>query len=195
MTRTPVPMSMRRSRERGGMIIMVVLMMLILLTITSLGLSRNAFQQAITSGTLRQASQAENMAAAGIEWGIFWLAPDMSGTRPAATVGAQAVQTSGAALAVSGNFGTPGSTFSGTSDMTVATGTASTQSFDMTLTLMGHVVPVATGFTGHGLSTTDNSSTQSLNLWALTTTGYVTYNNGMAFTSRQQAWVTMPPQI
>ena len=80
----------------------------------------------------------------------------------------------------------------GTTDMTVATTGNVTQTFDVSLTLMGQVKPPLQGLTP-GDSSATAFSTQTLNLWAIVCNGYLTYNNGPVFTHRREVWVTTPP--
>ena len=191
---TPRKSTFSQSRpEQGGITIMVSLLLLVLLTITSLAMSKSAVRSAIATGSLRQSYATVNTADAGIEWAIFWLTPDPNNpaTRPAATGGAAALQTSAASLILATKFGIPGSTVTN-ADMTLPAVDAASQKFDVTLTLMGQVAPGYTGFMSTPSSTTATSA-QALYLWCITTNGYMTYPGGPTFTQRREVWLTTPP--
>jgi len=184
-------------RERGAITVIVVLMLLLLLTVSAIGMSKNATRSAIAAGTMRQVSQAENTADAGLEWAVYWLAPDYTGLRATATGAALALQNQSLALTTAAQFGQPASTVlsntsTSTNDMTVATTGNVKQTFDVSLTLMGQVTPPLQGLTP-GQTSATAFSTQTLNLWAIVCNGYLTYNNGPVFTHRREVWVTTPP--
>ena len=66
--------------ETGGITILVVLMLLVLLTIAAIGMSRNSLREVVSSGTVRQGAMVRNTADAGVEWSIYWLDIQNSGT-------------------------------------------------------------------------------------------------------------------
>ena len=76
-------MHQERSAERGGITILVALMLLVFLTITAIGMSRNAFREVVISGTTRQGAMVRNVADSGVEYGILWIEPPS--LRPGAT--------------------------------------------------------------------------------------------------------------
>ncbi len=185
----PAPETPQRDpAERGGITILVVLSLLVLLTIASLAMSKNAIRQGITAGTIRQAAQAQNMADAGIEWTVFWVAPDFSGNRAAPTGGALALQTARDTLQANANFGFAGSPIS-TADMTVSSAGGITQSFDVAVTLMGQVTPPG-GSPNPSRSSASALSATALNLWGVRTNGYLAYSGGPTFIHRREAWFT-----
>jgi Tfp pilus assembly protein PilX len=51
---------------------MVALMMLVFLTLTAVGMSRNAFREIVSSGFSRQGAMARDVADSGLEWALFW---------------------------------------------------------------------------------------------------------------------------
>ena len=180
-----------RPGERGGVAIIVVLMLLMLLTVSTLAMSKNSTRSAIAAGTLRQVALAENTADAGLEWAVYWLSPDYTGLRATATGSALALQNLSLALVTAAQLGSPSTTLT-TADMGLATTSNATQSFDIKLTLMGQVTPPLQGLSGNQSSVTA-FSTQTLNLWAVTCNGYLTYPNGTTFAHRREVWVTTPP--
>jgi hypothetical protein len=182
----------KRSRETGAITIMVVLLLLVLLTITSLSLSRNSMRTAIASGSVRQSVQAQNVADAGLEWAIYWIAddPNNPAVRPAATGGALALQTSRNSLQAAGDFGAAGATLT-SSDFTLPATANASQTFDLTLTYMGQILPYGTSMP-LGKSTTDFTPT-SLNLWDIRADGNAVYAGGPTFTRRREVWLTLPP--
>ena len=186
-----MPEPVHRPFETGGITILVVLMLLVLLTLSSLGLSRNAFRSAIVAGTIRQVAQAENVADAGLEWAVYWVAPDPNtpGVKPAASGSALALQQAAATIAQAGSYGTPSSPITG-SDLTLSTAGGNTQNFDITVTLMGTVTPFYTGMT-----TNNAMVAQTLLLWNLKSNGYISYANGQTYTHRREVWLTLPPPI
>ena len=170
---------------------MVVLVLLVLLTIASLGMSKNAIRQSITASTIRQGAETQNLADAGIEWAVYWVSPDFTGLRATPTSGALSLQSIRDTLQLQGQYGTPATTLS-TADMTLATGSNTTQSFDVTMTLMGQVIPTGTSMNPTKLNTTAPTQT-ALNVWGVRTNGYLTYTGGPTFVNRREAWFTAPP--
>ena len=153
--------SMRYQRhpdQEGGIAILVVLMLLVLLTISALGMSKNAFRSAIAAGTLREAHQAENVADAGLEWTVYWMGADTNNPvkRAAPASGALAIQNQMAALEAAGTYGIPGTTLTSASypELTVSSADSTTQSYDVTLNLMGQTQPYYQGQGAGSTSTT-----------------------------------------
>jgi Tfp pilus assembly protein PilX len=191
------------SSEHGGITIVVVLMLLVLLTISTLALSKNSVRSAIASGTLREAYQAENVADAGLEYAVYWTSPDPNSPaqRPAPgdTI-AQQLQATRNYLQLQGalgipypvNAGTPASTSPTTTPMTFTVGTSGTvtETFDLTLMLMGDYTPPLTT-KQLGSSTTAFNAT-SLNLWSVVADGNLAFANGQTFTHRREVWFTLP---
>jgi len=188
----PAPVHAPRApRQRGGITILVTMLLLVLLTIASLALSKSSIRQAITSGTIRQAAQAQNLADAGIEWAVYWVAPDFSSTRATPTSGALSLQGIRDSLQLAGSYGTPAATLS-TSDMTLSSASGLTQSFDVTVTLMGQVFPGGTSMNVTRLNATATTAT-ALNLWGVRTNGLLAYSGGPTFVHRREAWFTAAP--
>lgn len=175
-------------RQQGAITILVVLMLLVLLTIASLAMSKNAIRSAIASGTLRQVHQAENASDTGLEWAVYWM--NNAATTGAGTGGALALQNQMVAMQQAGNFGMPATTLV-SPDFTLSTASNVTLSYDVTLDLMGQTVPFYQG-QGPGGTSTTAPQVSALNLWTVTSNGYVTYPNGVTFTHRRQVWVTTP---
>ena len=189
------PHPLGRPRETGAITILVCLLMLILLTVASLGMSKNSLRSAIASATLRQSTEAGNIADAGLEWAVFWLASDPNNppVRPAATGGAQALQSVQTTLQSTGSFGVPTPVvYSPATDFTLSSGAGITQGYALSLTLMGQLTPFLTSMQ-QGKSTTDFTPT-ALNLWAVRADGNVAFGNGMTFSRRREVWLTLPPQ-
>ena len=183
-------------QERGAVSIMVVLMLLVLLTISSIGMSRNALRSAIASGTQRQAHMAENTADAGLEWAIYWMSadPNTPPKRAAPAGAALALQTQMLAMQAAGAYGTAGATLTPAAhtEFSIPSTGAATLTYDVTLNLIGQTTPNLQGFTPGASSPTAPTAT-SLNLWTVTTNGYVAYPGGPTFVNRREAWVTIPP--
>jgi hypothetical protein len=181
-----------RHPESGAITIMVVLMLLVLLTLSAVGMSRNSLRAIIASGTVSQGSQAQNVADAGLEWAVFWLAADPNSPplRPAATGGALALQGVRDSIISGASIGLP-TAVPASSDFTLPGTGHARSSFDLTLTLMGQL-PAPNTSPQPGKSTTDFTPA-SINLWAIGTNGSLAYGGGPSFTRRREVWVTVPP--
>jgi Tfp pilus assembly protein PilX len=187
----PSPSPQERAQEHGGITIVVVLMLLVLLTIASLAMSKSAIRAGITSGTLRQATQAQNLSDAGLEWGIFWLAPDTNPVpqKPNPTGGALALYNLALQEKGSLSLGSTSAPLT-SSDFTILTTANATQSFSLTLTYMGQLTSF--GSTSTSSTSTTALSATSYDFWNIRSDGQVTYTGGPTFTHRREVWVSMP---
>jgi hypothetical protein len=178
---------------------MVALMLLVLLTIAAVSMSRNSFQDIVSTGFARQAAMTRNVADSGIEWALYWTT-------------LQNVPTSGSALALTtlettllqnnnlagittdiltGGAYTPGK--NQLSDLTWSSPTATT-GFTMGLTRMGKLP--GTGMSqglGAGAYSPANGNVvaQDADLWAIRADSQVQQGN-VVFIHGQEAWISTP---
>lgn len=185
--------------QTGGVTILVALMLLVLLTVSAVAMSRNSLREIIISGTVRQGTEARNVADSGLEWSCYWLTPDVAGLTKATP--------DAAALA----FGTPVKELSGTMELSgvnravAATGVmtrtesdGASRSFSLDLIRMGKQ---QLDLTGGAPSTGAGGMTQAIptemlpDIWSVRSTGRLSYGTaGLTFQHVREAWVTAPPQ-
>jgi Tfp pilus assembly protein PilX len=189
MEHTP-EIELRRRGEAGGIVILVALSMLILLTIASLAMAKNSMREVITTGTMRQGAQSQNLADAGLEWSLYWMTDDLTGTRSAPSGGALAVRTMKEAFVKSTQAGVLSAVITDP-DMTLYSDPSVTQKFQLYMTYMGTPMLTLTSEVA-GKSSINAISPATLQLWSLRADGMVQYP-GITFTHRREAWFTVPP--
>ena len=183
-----------RTGEAGAVTILVTLMMLVLLTVWAVAMSKNALREVIITGTSRQGAQVRNLSETGIDWSIYWMMDDLTGSRTAPTTGtgAYALRAQKSTLVAAQQTGIISNAIS-TTDMTLtANGVNPAQSFQVFLTYMGN--PRLT-FTQQDVraSSISAATAGTVQLWAVRSDGYLTYTGGPTFINRQEAWITLPP--
>ena len=193
------------SAQRGGITILVALMLLVLLTVTAVGMSRNAFREVVISGTERQGAQARNVADSGCEYGILWMSPPSLRVAPASS-SAEKLQGLAAHLLEDQLYGTPydlgqnacTTSNTGTPPADLQVPAQSGNGFNLALTAMGKLPTanqsqsagsVTSGFTpaigGLNLAAPD--------LWALRSDG-VAKAGEVTFYHSKEAWISTPPR-
>jgi len=199
-----------RSNELGGVTILVTLMLLVLLTIAAVGMSKNAFREAIASGTARQGAMASNVADSGVEWSIFWMDYNNSGNASGAAANLVAMKTalladeslSGKAWDImSGSTAAPTAYTPGTNvaltlpSLTTVSGTVQTQTVSEGMTRMGKL-PVSdmsqgssTGYT----PSTGSETKQAPDLWSIRSDAQVKVGT-VSFTHGKEVWIATPVQ-
>ena len=193
-----IPTKQDRNPEAGGITILVTLLLLVLLTISALAMSKNALREVIITGTSRQGSQVRNLADTGLEWSIFWLMDDPTGTRPAvaADSGASALRTLKGQLVTSQQTGIMSPAIKDTGavkDMTLTPdGVNPTQRFELFLTFMGNPPLKYTGAIANA-SSIAAASPATVQLWSVRSDGYIDYSGGTTFLHKREAWFTVPP--
>lgn len=183
----------RRSAELGGITILVSLMLLVLITIVAVSMSKNTLREVVISGTTRQASQVRNLADTGLEWSIYWMADDLTGTRsaPASSSGAKALRDQRDTFISSQQTGVPSAAISN-ADMTLATTNGISQRFQLVLTYMGNPRLKYTQSDVRA-SSISAASPGTVQLWSVRSDGILDYGSGPTFVHRREAWFTMPP--
>jgi hypothetical protein len=187
---------LRKSRtgEAGAATILVTLMLLVLLTIWAASMAKNSLREAIITGTSRQGAATRDLTEAGIDWSIYWMMDDLTGTRstPTAGSGAYALRAQKSTMVAAQQTGILSSAITN-ADMTLpAPNSSSTLSFQVFLTYMGNPVLPYTQTDVHA-SSISAASMGTVQLWALRSDGYMTYTGGPTFINRQEAWITLPP--
>lgn len=171
--------------ERGGITILVVLMLLVLLTISAIGMSKNALREVIITGTQRQAVEVRNVADSGLEWSIHWLnEPNRIGRGP--DDGAKALISYFNELTSSEDLlGESRSVTAMEDTPMVSTAFGGTQSYNVTTVRMGELeMPM--------VSQTPGVVVQNPLLWSLRSDATLDFG-GMTFQHSRESWVAAPP--
>lgn len=194
--RTPDP------GQRGAITIMVALMLLVLLTIAAVGMSRNAFREAVSSGFVRQGAMARNVADSGLEWSMYWI--DNANSQVASGSALSMVNEANILLAdtsqrglakdiITGNAYTYGAAALQT-DQTLPLTAAVTAGYTIGLTSMGKVTTTGSSQTaGPGFRPAMQQDNLSPNLWAIRADARVV-QGGVPFIHAKEAWVSTPVQ-
>lgn len=173
---------MQRSlrREAGGITIIVALMLLSLLTVVAFGLSRGSFREVITAGTVRQGQEVRNLADSGLEWGVYWVTPEVNQDGGvAATNLVKVLNELSAKTELQGleRAVTPAGSMTKTAD-------GVTREFGLTVVRMGQL-PVPN--TSETLAKPD--------LWSVRANAQLKYANGITFNHRRESWILAPPRV
>jgi len=188
------PMRNSRTHEAGAITILVTLMLLVLLTVWAIAMSKNALRETIITGTSRQGAQVRNLADTGIEWSVFWMMDDLTGSRatPAAGTGAYYLRAMKSNLIASQQTGILSSALS-TADMILSpSGANPAQRYEVFLTYMGN--PRVKFTQSEVRSSSISAATPgTVQLWAVRSDGYLEYSGGPSFVHRREAWFTVPP--
>jgi len=189
--------------EAGGITILVVLMLLVLLTISAIGMSKNAFREIVISGTARQGSMARNAADSGIEWSIFWM--DLNNSTSASGMAKNLADTKAKLLADPTYSGKPWDIAKTTmTDYVPGTNTAetlassggTTQAYTIGLTRMGKL-PITDMSQGLGAGAftpaTGSEAKQAPDLWAVRSDSQISVG-GVVFSHAKEAWISTPVQ-
>jgi len=172
----------------GGITILVVLMLLILLTISAVGLSKNAIRESIIAGTARQGMVVRNLADAGLEWTVFWL--DDSNVAATST-GAGALQAKANTLLITPDLAGQYQLLSAGAyaDMSLNNVVGSDQQyFDMRLMSMGKLPVLMTS--QNVIATNTPSEALFPDLWAARADGHYIQGGAMDFVHSKEVWVS-----
>lgn len=201
-----------RAGEAGAVTLLVSLMLLVFITLTAVGMSRNAFREVVTSGMARQGALARNVADSGVEWSIFWMdysnssyatgsAANLNNLKLALLNGAiapgRAWDVMSSSLTSPTRY-TPASAENAVtlSPITTAAGTTLTQNITVGLTNMGKM-PITDMNQGVGTgSFTPAAGTASKlppDLWAVRTDAKVGVG-ALTFVHAKELWVSTPVQ-
>ena len=191
------------SGQTGGITIMVSLMLLVLLTISAVGMSRNAFKEIVATGFVRQGAMARNVADSGIEWSIHWLVNDNASKATGAATQLLTLQNTllqDSTLAgvakdpIAGTDYHPGGTLQPSFKLTGPTGYV--EGYTLGLTRMGKL-PITMTSQGLGAGAfspaAGGENKNAPDLWAARSDAQVK-QGGVTFIHAKEAWISTPVQ-
>jgi len=205
----PHPQPPTRNAQTGAITIMVALLLLVLLTISAIGMSRNAFQEVVNSGFSRQGALADNVAESGLDWAVYWLDPGNPPTsaNPSAvnlvalqntlllnnTLEGQswAITDTTASTLYGPGLSTPANDLKWTD--TTSAGTTISEGYTAGLTRMGKLPVTGASQPNAANLTLGNSNVNAPDLWAVRADAQVAQGN-VTFIHGKEAWITTPVQ-
>jgi hypothetical protein len=188
--------SVSRHPEFGGITILVALLMLVLLTISAFAMSKNSLREVIVTGTSRQAADVRNIADSGLDWSMYWMAPDRTNMRPSPAAGsaAEALRSLKTVIGTDLNgtlAGLPQPLVHTGGELNVSGSTDPARSYALRLTAMGDILPLGTGAT---LPDLNPNPVNKLKLWSVRSDAQVAYSGGLVFQHSREAWFTLLPE-
>ena len=174
--------------QAGAITILVVLLLLVLLTISAMGLSRNALRAQVASATIRQGMEVRDVADAGLEWGVFWL--DDANIAASSVAGANTFQSTANNLLVNqGLSGTYQQIPAGANaDMFVVNVAGNNQHFDAQLMTMGKLPIVWSS--QNAVSATGPTRALLPDLWSVRADANYLQNGAVNFVHSKEAWIS-----
>lgn len=183
-----------RRSEFGGTTILVALFLLVLMTVAAFAMSKNSLREVIITGTSRQAADVRNVADTGLEWSMYWMADDLTGTRtlPASGSATEALRALKSSLGPDATrAGAPQQLMHTGGELVVSASTNPTRSYALWLTTMGEIELKGTQKNAQQVLDTYNPAT--LQLWSVRSDAQVAYAGGLAFQHSREAWFTLLP--